>query len=135
MIWAFIRNNIWNENEAGFSRTAWIPSGASLDFEQALLPFHTRALSGRAVGTRGKAKLMKQHRHMGKLQTPARRQARPPREEEALLLGRAFQKWMCTVGNFLSPNSPGLEDYLVRDMWGGNRVGTEIKLLKIPFKL
>ena len=43
MIWALIRN-IWNENEVGFSRTAWIPSGASLDFEQALLPFHTRAI-------------------------------------------------------------------------------------------
>lgn len=91
--------------------------------------------TGRAIGTHGKAKLITQHRHMGKLQTPARRQVRPPREEEALLLDRAFQKWMCTVGNFLSPDSPGLEDYLVRDMWGGNRVGTEIKLLKIPFKL
>lgn len=36
--------------------------------------------------------------------------------EEALLLVRVFQRWMCTVGNFLSlERAPSLDDYVGRE--------------------
>lgn len=52
--------------------------------------------------------------------------------EEALLLVRVFQRWMCTVGNFLSlERAPSLDDYL--QGYVGREDGEYLSwLLKVP---
>ena len=131
--WARTRNNIWNENGAGFSRAAWIPSGASVDSwaSPASCPHQSCTLgeqSGHTVRPSwwNSTDIWERHMQEG---------GSGPQWGGGLALGQSFPEMDGAQWGTSCLQTAQVWGLPGRDMWGGNRVGMEIKLLKIPFKL